>query len=69
MLQYPDFYKEFILTTDTSDVAIGAILSQRTIGQDKMIAYDILILEQPKSKLISNIYKKRKLNFNADALS
>lgn len=28
ILQYPDFAKEFILTTDASDLAIGAVLSQ-----------------------------------------
>lgn len=39
ILQYPDFTKEFILTTDASNVAIGAILSQGTIGSDKPIAY------------------------------
>lgn len=39
ILQYPDFTKEFILTTDASNVAIGAILSQGTVGSDKPIAY------------------------------
>lgn len=39
ILQYPDFNKEFILTTDASNVAIGAVLSQGAIGSDKPIAY------------------------------
>lgn len=39
ILQYPDFQKTFILTTDASNVAIGGILSQGRIGQDKPIAY------------------------------
>lgn len=39
ILQYPDFTKEFILTTDASNVAIGAVLSQGPIGTDKPIAY------------------------------
>lgn len=39
ILQYPDFTKEFILTTDASNLAIGAVLSQGTIGSDKPIAY------------------------------
>lgn len=39
ILQYPDFSKEFILTTDASNLAIGAVLSQGPIGSDKPIAY------------------------------
>lgn len=39
ILQYPDFTKEFNLTTDASNIAVGAILSQGPIGQDKPIAY------------------------------
>lgn len=39
ILQYPDFSKEFNLTTDASNVAIGAVLSQGIIGSDKPIAY------------------------------
>ncbi|PNF38366.1 hypothetical protein B7P43_G08976, partial [Cryptotermes secundus] len=39
LLQYPDFSKPFILTTDASGYAIGAILSQGKLGQDKPIAY------------------------------
>ncbi|CAH2226625.1 jg26952, partial [Pararge aegeria aegeria] len=39
ILKYPDFDKDFILTTDASNFAIGAVLSQGTIGSDKPIAY------------------------------
>lgn len=39
ILQYPDFDKDFILTTDASNFAIGAVLSQGVIGSDKPIAY------------------------------
>lgn len=39
ILQYPDFTKDFILTTDASNLAIGAVLSQGTVGADKPIAY------------------------------
>lgn len=39
ILQYPDFTKVFNLTTDASNVAIGAILSQGPIGKDLPVAY------------------------------
>lgn len=39
ILQYPDFSKEFILTTDASNFAIGAVLSQGVIGADKPISF------------------------------
>lgn len=39
ILQYPDMSKPFILTTDASEVAIGAVLSQGTIGADRPVAY------------------------------
>lgn len=39
LLQYPDFSKPFIITTDASDLAVGAILSQGEIGKDLPIAY------------------------------
>lgn len=38
-MQYPDFSKPFNLTTDTSNFAIGAVLSQGTIGSDRPICY------------------------------
>lgn len=39
ILIYPDFEKEFNVTTDASQFAIGAVLSQGPIGSDKPIAY------------------------------
>ncbi|KAJ4440581.1 hypothetical protein ANN_08726 [Periplaneta americana] len=39
LLQYPDFTKPFIITTNASGYAIGAILSQGKLGQDKPISY------------------------------
>lgn len=39
ILQYPDFTKPFILTTDASNHAIGAVLSQGQIGRDRPIAF------------------------------
>lgn len=128
ILQYPDFSKPFILTTDASNFALGAILSQGTIGSDKPICYAsrtltdtetnystiekellaivwatkyfrpylfghkfkivtdhkplqwLMSLKDPNSKLVrwrlkleefdyEIVYKKGKLNSNADALS
>lgn len=39
ILIYPDYNKPFILTTDASDFAIGAVLSQGEIGRDKPIHF------------------------------
>jgi len=38
VLSYPDFQREFLVTTDASDYAIGAVL-QGPVGQDRPIAY------------------------------
>ncbi|KAL0820816.1 hypothetical protein ABMA28_005494 [Loxostege sticticalis] len=50
VLQYPDFEKPFILTTDASDVSIGAVLSQGTVGTDRPIAYASRTLSQTEIK-------------------
>lgn len=39
LLQYPDFEKPFLLTTDASNFALGAVLSQGPAGSDKPIAF------------------------------
>lgn len=39
ILQYPEFSKEFILTTDASNDGAGAVLSQGQIGRDVPIAF------------------------------
>ena len=39
ILTYPEFDKEFIVTSDASDYAIGAVLSQGEVGKDRPICY------------------------------
>lgn len=46
ILQYPDFSKPFVLTTDASNYAIGAVLSQGPIGKDKPIGFASRTLSQ-----------------------
>lgn len=38
-LQYPDFSREYALTTDASNVTVGTVLSQVHIGSDHPVAY------------------------------
>jgi len=46
VLKYPDFNQEFLVTTDASDYAIGAVLSQGEVGQDRPIAYASRVLSR-----------------------
>jgi hypothetical protein len=39
LLQYPDFTSPFVFTTDASNDALGAVLSQGPVGKDLPIAY------------------------------
>lgn len=50
LLQYPDFSKPFILTTDASNVALGAVLSQGNVGNDKPVAYASRTLNDAETK-------------------
>lgn len=50
ILQYPDFTKPFIVTTDASNEAISGILSQGVIGQDHPIAYASRTLNDAERK-------------------
>ncbi|KAL4101321.1 hypothetical protein QTP88_021341 [Uroleucon formosanum] len=57
ILQYPDFTKPFIVTTDASGKALGAILSQGEVSQDLPIAYSSRTLSkcEKQSRLIKSI--------------
>lgn len=46
ILKYPNFNETFILTTDASDYALGAVLSQGVIGRDHPIAYASRVLSR-----------------------
>lgn len=39
VLGFPDFDKQFIVTTDASQFAVGAVLSQKQNGKDKPLAF------------------------------
>ncbi|KAL4125759.1 hypothetical protein QTP88_009999 [Uroleucon formosanum] len=70
ILQYPDFTKPFIVTTDASGKALGAILSQGEISQDLPIAYASRTLSKCEKEYDYEIkYKPGVLNSNVDALS
>ncbi|KAL6416637.1 hypothetical protein ACFW04_013288 [Cataglyphis niger] len=84
ILQYPDFTKPFVVTTDASGHAIGGILSQGPIGKDLPIAYTSRLLNAAEKnystiekELLAILaeykyevkYKAGKINTNADALS
>lgn len=50
ILQYPDLSKQFILTTDASNFAVGAVLSQGPIESDKPIAFASRTLNKSEEK-------------------
>jgi len=46
VLSFPEGKEEFILDTDASNIGIGAILSQRQFGKEKVIAYFSKVLSK-----------------------
>jgi len=48
VLKYPYFTVEFIVTTDAFAFAIGAVLSQRKVGNDRPIVYASRVLSRAK---------------------
>lgn len=51
ILQYPDLTKPFIVTTDASNFAIGAVLSQGEVGKDRPVCYASRTLNASEQKL------------------
>ncbi|KAK9512316.1 hypothetical protein O3M35_000769 [Rhynocoris fuscipes] len=51
ILQFPDFNKNFTLTTDASNHAIGAVLSQNSQGKDLPISYASRTLSKREENL------------------
>lgn len=54
ILIFPDFEKTFILTTDASNTAIGAVLSQGEIGKDRPITYISRSLNKTEENYATN---------------
>lgn len=50
ILVYPDFEKEFFVTTDASNVALGAVLSQKYEDGDHAIAYASRVLNDAETR-------------------
>ena len=50
ILAHPDFTKPFILDTDASNHAIGAVLSQKTGNEERLIAYASRTLSKSERK-------------------
>lgn len=50
ILSYPNFNESFILDTDASNFAIGAVLSQNIDGQEKVVAYASRALTKSERK-------------------
>lgn len=50
ILRYPDFTQPFVLTTDASNIAIGAVLSQSTPPNDHPVAYASRTLNETEQK-------------------
>jgi len=57
ILQYPNFERAFVLTTDASSFAVGGVLSQGEIGRDLPIAYASRVLNSAE-KNYSTIEKE-----------
>ena len=61
ILQYPDFSKEFFVTTDASNNAIGAVLSQKKNNEDLPVAYASRTLNKAECNYIYSTIEKELL--------
>ena len=59
VLEYPRIDESFIITTDASNFALGAALSQAEIGKDPGIAYALRSLHKAETKY--HTYEKEAL--------
>jgi len=59
VLQYSNFSKPFILTTDASEIAIGGILLQGSITKNQPICF--ANFNKTENKIKYNIYEKEAL--------
>ena len=59
VLAFPDFTREFVITTDASNIAIGGILSQGQIGKDRPISYYSRVLRGAEPRY--EVYEKEAL--------
>jgi transposase InsO family protein len=50
VLTFPDLEKPFVITTDASQVALGAVLSQEKGGEDKPVAFASRKLTDPETR-------------------
>ncbi|KAL1129487.1 hypothetical protein AAG570_012432 [Ranatra chinensis] len=71
ILQFPNFEKKFILTTDASKLALGAVLAQEEELEEKPIAFASkkLTPTQTSQNLHEILHTKGKENVVADCLS
>lgn len=68
VLQFPDFDKPFNLTTDASNYALGAVLSQGEIGRDKPIAYISRVLDKAEENYAANEKEMLAIVWSLDTL-
>ena len=59
--KYAQFYKEFILSMDSSDFSIGYVLSQVHEGKEIPVCYDGQALQNNEPRMALNRYMRNGL--------